>query len=53
MDLIFAEVESKRVQRLKTWLIVENPQFFSDQADILATKPIQEMIIFTKFSKDI
>ena len=27
-------------------------QFLSDQADILATEPTLEMIIFTKFHKD-
>ena len=45
-------MDEKKVDKPKTWLLVKNPQFKSDQADILATKPTHEMIIFTKFRKD-
>ena len=31
---------------------VKNPQFWSDEADILASKPTHKIIVFTKFHKD-
>ena len=40
------------VHKSKNWLLVKNTPFFSDQDDILAAKPTQKMIIFTKFPKD-
>ena len=42
----------KNEHKPKTWLSVNTPQFQSDQADFLATKPTHEMIIFTKFHKN-
>ena len=34
------------------WLLVKNPQFLSNQADIPATSPPRELVILTKFHKD-
>ena len=42
----------KKVHKPKTWLLIKNPQFCSNQANILATKSAHEMIILTKFHKD-
>ena len=45
-------MDKKKVDKPKTRLLVNNPQFQSDQADILATKPTNEITIFAKFHKD-
>ena len=42
----------KKVDKPKTWLLIKNPLFCSNQANILATKSAHEMIILTKFHKD-
>ena len=42
----------KKVDKTKTWLLIKNPQFCSNQANILATNSAHEMIILTKFHKD-
>ena len=42
----------KKFDWLKIWLLVKNPQFFSNQADIQATYPTNELVILTKFHKD-
>ena len=34
----------KKVDNPKTWLLVKNPQFQSDQGDILATKPTNILV---------
>ena len=42
----------KKLDWLKIWLLVKNPQFLSNQADIQATLPTHELIILSKFLKD-
>ena len=42
----------KKLDWLKNWLLVKNPQFLSNQADIQATLPTHELIILTKFHTD-
>ena len=42
----------KKLEWLKNWLLVKNPQFLSNQADIPATSPTHELVILTKFHKD-
>ena len=42
----------KKLDWLKIWLLVKNPQFLSNQADIPATSPTHELVILTKFHKD-
>ena len=42
----------KKLDWLKNWLLVKNPQFLSNQADIQATLPTHELIILTKFHDD-
>ena len=42
----------KKLDWLKIWLSVKNPQFSSNQADIPATPPTHELVILTKFHKD-
>ena len=42
----------KKVHKLKNWPLIKNRQFYSNQANILATKSAHEMIILTKFHKD-
>ena len=42
----------KKLDWLKNWLLVKNPQFLSNQADIQATLPTHELIILSKFHKD-
>ena len=42
----------KKLDWLKNWLLVKNPQFLSNQADIPATSPTHELVILTKFHKD-
>ena len=37
---------------LKNWLLVKNPQFLSNQADIQVTLLTHELIILIKFQKD-
>ena len=39
------ETDAKRLDWLKIWLLVKNPQFLSNQADIPATSPTHEVII--------
>ena len=39
----------KKLDWLKIWLLVKNPQFLSNQADIPATSPTDELVISTKF----
>ena len=42
----------KKLDWLKNWPLVKNPQFLSNQADIQATLPTHELIILTKFHDD-
>ena len=42
----------KRLDWLKIWLLVKNPQFLSNQADISATSPTHKLVILIKFHKD-
>ena len=42
----------KKLDWLKIWSLVKNPQFLSNQADIQATLPTHELIILTKFHND-
>ena len=42
----------KKSDWLKNWLLVKNPQFLSNQADIQATLPTHELIALTKYCKD-
>ena len=42
----------KKLDWLKIWLLVKNPQLLSNQADISATSPTHELIILTKFHND-
>ena len=37
---------------LKIWIIVKNPQFLSNQADIQAILPTHELVNLTKFHDD-
>ena len=37
---------------LKIWPLVKDPQFSSDQTDIQAILPIQELVILIKFHKN-
>ena len=39
----------KKLDWLKIWLLVKNPQFLSNQANILAISPTHELVILTKF----
>ena len=41
----------KKLDWLKNWLLVKNPQFLSNQADIQANLPTHELIILSKFHK--
>ena len=41
----------KELDWLKIWLLVKNPQFLSNQADIQATLPTHELVILTNFHK--
>ena len=45
-------MNKKKGPKPKRFVFVKNPQFYSDPADILATKPTHVIIIFTKFHKD-
>ena len=45
-------MNKKKVYKPKIWLLIKNPQFCSNQANILATNSAHEMIILTKFHKD-
>ena len=42
----------KKLDWLKIWLLVKNPQFLTNQADIQATSPTHELVILTKSHKD-
>ena len=42
----------KKLDWLKIWLLVKNPQFLSNQADLQATLPTHELRILSKFYKD-
>ena len=42
----------KKLDWLKNWLLVKNPQFLSNQADVQVTLPTHELIILTNFHKD-
>ena len=42
----------KKLDWLKNWPLVKNPQISSNQADILANLFTHELIILTKFHKD-
>ena len=42
----------KKLDWLKIWLLVKNPQFLSNQTDIQATSPTHELVILVKFHKD-
>ena len=42
----------KKLNRLKIWPLVKNPQFLSNQADIQASLSTHELIISTKFHHD-
>ena len=46
------ETDAKKMDWLKIWLLVKDPQFLSNQADIPATSPTHELVILTKFHKD-
>ena len=48
----YLEGEWKKVDWPKTVLLIKNPQFWSNQAEIPATYSTLEMNIFTKFHKD-
>ena len=42
----------KELDWLKIWLLVKNPQFISNQADLQVTLPTHELKIVSKFHKD-
>ena len=42
----------KELDWLKIWLLVKNPQFLSNQADLQATLPTHELKILSKFHED-
>ena len=42
----------KNLDWLKIWLLIKNPQFSSNQADIQANLPTHELIIFSKSHND-
>ena len=42
----------KKIDWLKISPLVRNPQFLSNQADILAIIPTHELVILTNFHKD-
>ena len=42
----------KKIDWHNIWLLVKNPQFLSNQADIQATSPTHELVTLTKFHKD-
>ena len=42
----------KKIDWLRNWPLVKNPQFLSNQAEIHATSPTHELVILTKFHKD-
>ena len=46
------QTDAKKIDWLKNWLLVKNPQFLSNQADIQATSPTHELATLTKFHKD-
>ena len=41
----------KKVDKTKNWLLIKDPQFWSDHADILGLLTIPELVILTKFHK--
>ena len=42
----------KKLDWLKIWLLVKNPQFLSNQADIQGMLFTYELVILTKFYED-
>ena len=42
----------QKIGCLNIWLLVKNPLFLSNQADIQATSPTHKLAILTKFYKD-
>ena len=42
----------RKLDWLNIWLLVQNRQFLSNQADIPATLPTHELVILTKIHKD-
>ena len=42
----------KKLNWLKNCLLVKNPQFLSNEANIQATLPTHELIILSKFRRD-
>ena len=46
------ESDAKKLQKPKTMLIVKNPQFYSNQANIQALLPTHELVILTKLHDD-
>ena len=48
----YIETDSKKIILTKNILLIKNPQFCSDLAEILAILPTHELIILTKFDGD-
>ena len=46
------ETDAKKNRQAKILPFVKNPQFLSNQADIQAILPTQELVILTKFYKN-
>ena len=46
------ETDAKNLHWLKIWMVVKNPQFLSNKADIPAISPSHELVILTKFYKE-
>ena len=42
----------KKLDCLNIWLLVKNPLFLSNQADIQATSPTHELVVLTNFHND-
>ena len=49
---LYLETDSKRIILTKNILLIKNPQFCSNLAEILVILPTHELIILTKFDED-
>ena len=49
---VILETDAEKIDWLKIWLLVKNPQFLSNQADLQRTLPTHELKIVSKFHKN-